>query len=182
MTWALTSSPLALAAWAPASTAARTEPTSPRTKVVTKALPICTWPASVMLAALHIASVAAMVAIRPLVSTRPRASWLLPLRRAFVAMNGFLGGLAAGGGRLIRLFLARQGQHDAQVLVRPRDDLHADDLADAAGGGGAGIDRCLDRGDVADHKGRHHTAADLAPVHQRHVGGLHHGIAGLNQR
>ena len=79
MTWALTSSPLALAAWAPASTAARTEPTSPRTNVVTKALPICTWPASVTLAALHIASVAAMVAIRPLVSIRPSAS-PLPLR------------------------------------------------------------------------------------------------------
>ena len=74
MTWALTSSPLALAACAPASTAARTEPTSPRTNVVTKALPICTWPASVMLAALHIASVAAIVAIRPFVSIRPRAS------------------------------------------------------------------------------------------------------------
>ena len=66
MTWALTSSPLALAAWAPASTAARTEPTSPRTNVVTKALPICTWPASVTLAALHIASVAAMVAMQAL--------------------------------------------------------------------------------------------------------------------
>jgi len=35
ITWALTRSPLAVAACAPASTAARTEPTSPRTKVVT---------------------------------------------------------------------------------------------------------------------------------------------------
>src|SRR5207248_9196796 len=74
MTWALTNSPLALAACEPASTAARTEPTSPRTKVATKAPPICTWPARVTLAALHIASVAEMVAIRPLVSIMPRAS------------------------------------------------------------------------------------------------------------
>jgi hypothetical protein len=43
--------------------AARTEPTSPRTNVVTKALPICTCPAKVMFAALHIASVAAIVAM-----------------------------------------------------------------------------------------------------------------------
>src|SRR5579872_1626916 len=63
MTCALTSSPCADAAWAPASTAARTEPTSPRTNVVTNALPICTWPDSATFAALHIASVAAMVAM-----------------------------------------------------------------------------------------------------------------------
>src|SRR5579864_953845 len=74
MTWELTSSPLALAAVAPASTAARTEPTSPRTKVVTYAPPICTCPANFTLAALHIASVAAMVAISPFVSTSPNAS------------------------------------------------------------------------------------------------------------
>src|SRR5262249_13435469 len=86
MTWELMRSPLAVAAWAPASTAARTEPTSPRTKVVTKAPPICTWPASVTLAALHMASVAAMVAIKPLVSTRPSAS-LLPLFREEIAIK-----------------------------------------------------------------------------------------------
>src|SRR5579863_912918 len=42
MTCALTSSPTCLATCAPASTAARTEPTSPRTTVVTYAPPICT--------------------------------------------------------------------------------------------------------------------------------------------
>src|SRR5438270_8377678 len=121
MTWALTSSPCWLAALEPASTAARTEPTSPRTSVVTYAPPICTWPARVTLAALHMASVAAMVAIRPLVSIRPRASWLLPLRELLLATGRFLvrEEELAHGGRLRGLFLAGHGQDGAQVLVRP---------------------------------------------------------------
>src|SRR5262249_15846043 len=87
MTCADTSSPFALAACAPASIAARTLPTSPRTNVVTKALPICTWPARVTFAALHIASVAAIVAIRPRVSISPSAS-PLPFR-LLVAIDVF---------------------------------------------------------------------------------------------
>src|SRR5262249_32132396 len=185
MTWTLTSSPLAVAAWAPASTAARTEPTSPRTKVVTYAPPICTWPARDTLAALHIASVAAMVAIRPLVSTRPRASWLPFRRLLLLAMRVFPrfgGGGSADARGLGRVFLARDGQHRAEVFGRPRVDLHAADLAGAAGRRGAGIARGLARGHVADDHRGHQAAADLLPADQGHVRGLQHGVARFDQR
>ena len=66
--------------------------------------------------------------------------------------------------------------------MRPRDDLHADDLADAAGRRGAGVDGRLDRGHVADDQGRHQAAADLLPADQRHVRRLQHGVARLDQR
>src|SRR5262249_59642458 len=83
----------------------------------------------VTLAALHMASVAAMVAISPLVSTSPSASLiaaiLIVLRLVFCE-------LAHGaGGR----FALRQDRAD--VLVRSRNDLHADDFADPAGRGGS---------------------------------------------
>src|SRR5712692_6913755 len=102
------------------------------------------------------ASVAAIVAIKPLVSMRPSASWLL-LLRVLLAMEipSFFGwGLADAGGLGL---LAGHGQDSTEVLVRPRDDLHADDLADAAGGGGAGVHRGLHRGHVAQHQRRHQT-------------------------
>src|SRR6516164_1394507 len=120
-----------------------------------------------MLAALHMASVAAMVAIKPLVSISPRAS-PLPLRPAvfaFAIANSSRKDeytrteLHADRGR----FLARQGQDAAQIFVRPGDDLDADDLADAGGRRAAGVDGGLDRRHVADHQRRHHAAADLLP-------------------
>src|SRR4051812_14389799 len=105
-----------------------------------------------MLAALAIASVAAMEAIRPLVSTRPRAS-LLPLR----AMTGILTESSLVG-RLAGRDLRGLGQHRVRVLVRARDDLHADDFADAPAGDRAGVDRGLDRGNIAGHKGSDQAA------------------------
>src|SRR5260370_3155880 len=81
-----------------------------------------------------------------------------------------------------RLFLASDGEDGAEFVVRPRNDLHADDFADPAGCGGAGIDGRFHRGHVADHQGGHQTAADLLPAEQRHVRRLDHGVAGLNQR
>ncbi len=78
--------------------------------------------------------------------------------------------------------LAGERQDAAQIFVRPRNDLHADDFADAAGRGGAGVDGGLDRGHVADHQGRDQAAADLLPADQRHVGGFEHGVAGFDQR
>src|SRR5262245_3291113 len=77
MTWALTRSPTCLATCAPASTAARTEPTSPRTTVVTYAPPIWTCPTSVMLAALSMASADSIWATSPLVSINPIASFMM---------------------------------------------------------------------------------------------------------
>jgi hypothetical protein len=73
MTWAAINSPTRPAASAPASTAAFTLPTSPRTIVVTKAPPIAIDLTTSTLAALHIASVASTRPTQPLVSIMPRA-------------------------------------------------------------------------------------------------------------
>src|SRR3954470_24833114 len=156
MTWALTSSPTRLAASAPASTAARTLPTSPRTIVVTNAAPMPTRPTRLTLAALSIASVASMTPTRPLVSTRPSASPFRPPPEAplglffwRVAMGSGSVVLGVGGlGRGLRRRLG-EGEDAAEVLVRAGDHLDADDLADPAGGGGPRVDRGLHRGDVA---------------------------------
>ena len=66
MTWTLTTSPIRLAAAAPASTAALTAATSPATKAVTRPLPILSQPTSSTLAALSIASLASTRATNPL--------------------------------------------------------------------------------------------------------------------
>src|SRR2546423_738833 len=74
ITCTLTSSPTRRAAAAPASVAALTAATSPRTIAVTKPAPIFSYPISVTLAALTIASAASIIATKPLVSTIPSAS------------------------------------------------------------------------------------------------------------
>src|SRR5579859_2592273 len=73
MTWTETSSTTRLAAAAPASVAAFTAPTSPRTITATNPPPTYSLPISVTLAALTMASAASIAPIRPLVSTIPRA-------------------------------------------------------------------------------------------------------------
>src|SRR5579875_312676 len=120
-----------------------------------------------MLAALHIASVAAMVAIKPRVSIMPRAS-PLPLRLALLVMaivmssrKGVFQLLELDSGQ--RRFFVGEGQNGAEVFVRPRNDLHADNFPDACCGGAAGIDGSLDCRHVADHQGRDHAAAYLLP-------------------
>src|SRR5713101_675016 len=74
ITCTLTSSPTRRAAAAPASVAAFTAATSPRTIAVTNPAPIFSYPISVTFAALTIASAASIMATRPLVSTIPSAS------------------------------------------------------------------------------------------------------------
>ncbi|CYU65433.1 Uncharacterised protein [Streptococcus suis] len=74
MTWTDTSSPTRCAAAAPASVAALTAPTSPRTKTVTKPPPTCSFPIKVTLAAFTIASAASIDPINPFVSIIPNAS------------------------------------------------------------------------------------------------------------
>src|SRR4029450_4849071 len=74
ITWTDTSSPTRRAAAAPASVAAFTAATSPRTIAVTQPAPIFSQPTSVTLAAFTIASAASIIATRPLVSTIPSAS------------------------------------------------------------------------------------------------------------
>src|SRR5215207_2935737 len=86
MTWAAISSPTRPAASAPASTAALTLPTSPRTIVVTKAPPIWMVFTTSTLAALHIASVASTRPTQPLVSIKPRACPKLPFPVSAIGM------------------------------------------------------------------------------------------------
>ena len=73
MTWTETTSPALPAATAPASVAAFTAPTSPRTMTVTRPPPISRWPSTCTLAALTMASAASMAPTRPLVSISPSA-------------------------------------------------------------------------------------------------------------
>jgi len=65
--------------------------------------------------------------------------------------------------------------------MRSRNDLHAEDFADLAGGGRTGVDGGFHRGDVArDHDG-HIARADFVPSDQLHVGRLERGVSRLNQ-
>src|ERR1700730_13001650 len=77
MTCTATNSPTRRAAAAPASVAAFTAATSPRTMAVTYPEPIFSQPTSVTLAALTIASEASIIATRPRVSIMPSASPML---------------------------------------------------------------------------------------------------------
>src|SRR5262245_45051029 len=74
MTWTPTSSPTRRAAAAPASVAAFTEPTSPRTIAVTRPASTFCQPTKTTLAALTIASAASTMPTRPRVSIMPSAS------------------------------------------------------------------------------------------------------------
>src|ERR1017187_7687437 len=82
ITCTLCTSPAARAAAAPASTAARTEPTSPCTNTEHRPLPILFQPTNSTLAAFSIASVACTSATRPFVSIIPIASLAI-----FVLLN-----------------------------------------------------------------------------------------------
>src|SRR5258706_4002037 len=74
MTCTATSSPTRRAAAAPASVAALTAPTSPRTVTVTNPAPMYSLPISTTFAVFTIASAASIAPTSPLVSTIPRAS------------------------------------------------------------------------------------------------------------
>src|SRR5262249_2544166 len=74
ITWTLTSSPTRRAAAAPASVAAFTAATSPRTMAVTNPAPIFSYPTRVTLSALTIASAASTMALFPLFSIIRSAS------------------------------------------------------------------------------------------------------------
>src|SRR5436305_11378373 len=74
MTCTPTSSPTRRAAAAPASVAAFTEPTSPRTMAVTRPASTFCQPTNTTLAVFTMASAASIMPTRPRVSTRPSAS------------------------------------------------------------------------------------------------------------
>src|SRR2546427_8799751 len=83
MTCTATSSPTRRAAAAPASVAALTAPTSPRTITVTYPAPIYSLPIRTTLAALTIASAASIEPTNPLVSIIPKASLAMRSSLAF---------------------------------------------------------------------------------------------------
>jgi hypothetical protein len=67
-----------------------------------------------------------------------------------------------------------------QVFVRTGQNVRADQFADFAGGLGPGIDGRLDAADVAGGEDGDQTAADGNGFDQGDIGGLDHGVAGLD--
>src|SRR5262249_23851152 len=96
ITWTPTSSPTRRAAAAPASVAAFTDPTSPRTIAVTRPASTFCQPTNTTFAALTIASAASIMPTRPRVSIMPsaspmsRLSLLSAIRPRFTAENAKL--------------------------------------------------------------------------------------------
>ena len=67
-----------------------------------------------------------------------------------------------------------------EVVGRTRNDVHADELADAARGGGAGVGRGLHRADVAAHDRGHEAGVDFLPADEHDVRGLDHRVGGFD--
>ena len=66
--------------------------------------------------------------------------------------------------------------------MRTRDDVHRDELADAARRRGTGIGRSLHGRDVAADDRGHVAGADFLPADQRDLRGLHHRVGRLDHR
>src|ERR671910_477098 len=67
-----------------------------------------------------------------------------------------------------------------EIVGRPRDDVHANQLADAAGGGGARVGGCLHRPDVPANNRGHETGVDLLPAHEDDIRRLEHRVSGFD--
>src|ERR1043165_2095125 len=80
------------------------------------------------------------------------------------------------------LSVSAYGQRLVNAAVRARDDVDADEFADAARGCGPGVGRGLDRRHVAAHDGGDEARADLLVADERDVGGLHHRVSRLDHR
>ena len=63
-----------------------------------------------------------------------------------------------------------------EVVGGTRNDVDADQLADAAGGGRSGIGRGLHRTHVAANERRDQAGIDLLPAHEHDVRGLEHRV------
>ena len=72
--------------------------------------------------------------------------------RAFAAEGAFVGAVACP---------TVDGQHALDFPVRAGNDVDADQFSDAAGGGCSRIGRRFDRADIAAHKDRHISGADI---------------------
>src|SRR5262249_49878691 len=76
--------------------------------------------------------------------------------------------------------LTAERQHQVDVGVRARNDVHADQLAHALRGALTGLGRRLHRRDVAADDGGHVAAADLLVPDQLDAGRLHHRVRGFD--
>ena len=105
-----------------------------------------------------------------------RASWTEARSRSVG------GGSGAGHriGQTTRVGRARAGQHALDLGVRPRNHVDGDEFADAAGRGGTGVGRGLDRADVAAREHRDVAGADVLLADEHDVGGLDHRIGGFD--
>ena len=74
------------------------------------------------------------------------------------------------------------GQHVLERLMRPRDDVHGDQFADAPRRGGAGVGGGFHGGHVAAHHRGDIARADFFPADERDLGRLDHRVRGLNHR
>src|SRR5688572_33093254 len=134
MTCVLNTSPTLRPAAAPASTAAFTAPTSPRTIAVTRPASIFSQPTKVTLADLTAASAASIIATRPRHSINPRASrsMVVSLFRCDYRLSLLQGGsvqeqptalvFGAYAIRLFTLFIVRRAYEDLtpRFLFFPR--------------------------------------------------------------
>src|ERR1017187_3654798 len=168
MTCTLNTSPAARPAAAPASTAARTLPTSPWTNTEHNPLPTLFQPTNSTLAAFSMASVACTSATRPFVSIIPIAS---------LAISSLLIPVLCGSGCWDRLL-----QHAFhQRIVRTRDYVRRHQFARVLRGGSSGIHGGAHAAHVSAYNRGHEAAADLHRLHQFHAGRLPHRIACLDQ-
>ena len=74
----------------------------------------------------------------------------------------------------------RDGEDAFEVVGRARDDVHADEFADAAGGRSAGVGRGLHRADIAPDDGGDQAGIDLLPADEHDIGGLAHRVGGFD--
>ena len=68
----------------------------------------------------------------------------------------------------------------SSTLAWARDDMDADEFADAAGCGCPGIGCGFDGGNVAANDGRYEPGTDLLIAHKLNVCGLYHGVGRLD--
>ena len=75
---------------------------------------------------------------------------------------------------------AASGEDPFHLLMRPRDDVDADQLADAPGRGRTRVRRRFHRANIAADRHANQSGADEFLALQDHVGGLTHGIGGFD--
>src|SRR6186713_132297 len=109
-------------------------------------------------------------------TTRPTCIVAYPCR-----LSGATRGLVPGAAGVSSLSGFADREHVLEVVVRTRNHVDGDELADPAGRGRARVGGRLDRGDVAPAHDGHVAGPDLLPAHDDHLRGLDHGVRGLDE-